>query len=85
VNQEGSDIHVGAWWDWMIRLVAVEAVVLTGWWLWSARGEDFRATWTLFSPYNIGSVLIQWAVVLGVLVAANGWLARRIAENGGDD
>ncbi|NIW37519.1 MAG: hypothetical protein GWN32_13695, partial [Gemmatimonadetes bacterium] len=64
INQEGSDIRIGAWWDWAIRLVAVEAVVLAVWWLWSAQGEDFVATWTLFSPYNVGSVLIQFAVVL---------------------
>jgi NSS family neurotransmitter:Na+ symporter len=75
INQEGSDLRIGAWWDWAIRLVAVEAVVLAVWWLWSARGEDFRATWTLFSPYNIGSVLIQFAVVLVVLLALN----RRLA------
>jgi NSS family neurotransmitter:Na+ symporter len=75
INQEGSDLRIGAWWDWAIRLVAVEAVVLAAWWLWSARGEDFRATWTLFSPYNIGSVLIQFAVVLVVLLALN----RRLA------
>ncbi len=78
INQEGSDIRIGAWWDWAIRLVAVEAVILAVWWLWSARGADFRETWTLFSPYNIGTVLIQWGVVLAVLLAANGWLARTV-------
>lgn len=80
INQAGSDIHIGAWWDWAIRLVAVQAVVLMGWWLWSARGEDLAATWTLFSAYNIGSVLIQWAVVLAVLLALNRWLARSAGE-----
>jgi NSS family neurotransmitter:Na+ symporter len=83
INQEGSDIRIGAWWDWAIRLLALEAVVLTLWWLWSARGDDFTATWTLFSPYNIGSVLIQWAIVLGVLLLANKWLAARVMANGG--
>lgn len=82
INQEGSDIRIGAWWDWAIRLVAVEAVVLAGWWLWSARGEDFRATWTLFSPYNIGSVVIQSGVALAVFMLANRWLARKVAEAG---
>ncbi len=82
INQEGSDIRIGAWWDWAMRLVAVEAVVLAVWWLWSARGDDFAATWTLFSPYNVGSVLIQWAVVLAVLIAANKWLARAVQANG---
>jgi NSS family neurotransmitter:Na+ symporter len=83
INQEGSDIRIGAWWDWAIRLVAVEAVVLAGWWLWSARGEGFTATWTLFSSYNIGSVVIQSAVVLTVLILANRWLARAVAVEDG--
>jgi NSS family neurotransmitter:Na+ symporter len=78
INHEGSDIRVGAWWDWAMRLVAVEAVVLAGWWLWSARGEDFRATWTLFSPYNVGSVVIQFGIVIAVLLALNRWLASTV-------
>ena len=75
INHEGSDVRIGAWWDWAMRLVVVEAVVLMGWWLWSARGSDFASTWTLFSAYNVGSVLIQWGVVLAILLAANRWLA----------
>jgi NSS family neurotransmitter:Na+ symporter len=78
INHEGSDIRVGAWWDWAMRLVAVEAVVLAGWWLWSARGAGFAATWTLFSAYNIGSVVIQFAAVLVALLALNRWLASAV-------
>ena len=78
INHEGSDIRVGAWWDWAMRLVAVEAVLLAVWWLWSARGADFRATWTLFSSYNIGSVLIQFGIVLVALLALNRWLASAV-------
>ena len=82
INQEDSDIHIGPWWDWAMRLVAVEAVFLSVWFLWSARGDDFRATWTLFSPYNVGSVLIQFAIVLVVLLLANRWLAVTVQANG---
>jgi len=78
INHPHSDVRIGAWWDWAIRLVLVEAVVLMGWWLWGARGEDFAATWTLFSPYNVGTVLIQWGVVLVVLVALNGRMVRSV-------
>ena len=81
INHEGSDIHIGAWWDWAMRLVAVEAVVLAVWWLWGARTDDFRETWTLFSPYNVGSVLIQFAIVLVAVVLANNWLAARVQEH----
>ena len=82
INQEGSDIHIGAWWDWAIRLVAVEAVVLAGWWLWSAQQADFKETWTLFSSYNVGSVLIQFAIVIVVLLALNKRIAAAVQRSG---
>jgi NSS family neurotransmitter:Na+ symporter len=78
INTPDSDLRIGAWWDWAIRLVVVEAVVLTVWWLWQARGADLRETWTLFSSFNIGTVLIQWAAVLVVLLLANRWLVARV-------
>jgi neurotransmitter:Na+ symporter, NSS family len=78
INQEGSDIHIGAWWDWAIRLVAFEAVFLASWFLWAARGEDFQSTWTLFSPYNVGSVVIQFAIVAGVFLMLNKKLATAV-------
>lgn len=78
INQEGSDIRIGAWWDWAIRLVALEAVVLAVWMLAGAQGEDFRETWTLFSPYNVGSVVIQFVVLLVVLLFLNKRLAASV-------
>ncbi len=81
INQEGSDIRIGAWWDWAIRLVALEAVFLAVWFLWSARSDDFAATWTLFSPYNVGSVVIQFAIVIVVLLALNGRLASAVTRH----
>jgi len=78
INTPDSDVHIGAWWDWAIRLVLVEAVVLMVWWLVQARGDDFTETWTLFSPYNVGSVVIQFIVVLAVLIGLNRWLAAKV-------
>ena len=54
--------------------------MLTGWFLWSARTDDFRETWTLLSPYNVGAVVIQIAIAIVVLVLANRWLAARVQE-----
>ena len=82
INAEGSDVRVGAWWDWAMRLVVVESIVLMGWWLWSARGADFKATWTLFSSYNVGTVILQWGAVLALLLAGNKWLARLSPRDG---
>ena len=83
INTADSDIHIGAWWDWAIRLVIVEAVVLMVWFLWSARGESFAETWTLFSPYNVGSVIIQAAVAILILWMLNRLITRATLEGSG--
>jgi neurotransmitter:Na+ symporter, NSS family len=81
INTGHSDIHIGAWWDWAIRLVVVQAVVLIGWWLWQVRGEGFAENWTPFATYNIGTVVVQWAVVLAVLIGLNRFLVSRSLRN----
>ncbi|MYF61103.1 MAG: sodium-dependent transporter, partial [Gammaproteobacteria bacterium] len=83
INTGDSDIHIGAWWDWAIRLVIVEAVVLMVWFLWSARGESFAETWTLFSPYNVGSVIIQAAVAILILWMLNRLITRATLDGSG--
>ena len=42
INTRDSDIRVGAWWDWAMRLVAVQAIILVGWWFWRVRAEGSR-------------------------------------------
>lgn len=81
INTPHSDIHIGAWWDWAIRFVLVQAVVLMVWWLVQAQGATAAETWTLFSPFNIGTVIIQWAAVLLVILLANRWLVQRTMES----
>jgi NSS family neurotransmitter:Na+ symporter len=78
VNSSGSDILIGRWWNVVIRLVAVQAVVITVWWLWQAVDTDnLGATFTLFSQFNVGTVLIQWAIALAAFIGLNRWLAAR--------
>ncbi len=71
VNTEHSDIRVGAWWDWIIRLVVVEAVVLVVWWIGQMHGEK------MFSTYGIGTTLLEYAVVLVFFLLANRWMVRK--------
>jgi NSS family neurotransmitter:Na+ symporter len=80
INTGHSDIRIGAWWDWAIRLVVVEAIVLIVWWFWQVKGEGLGATLNPLETFGIGSTLIQWAVVLGILIAANRFLTGRSLE-----
>jgi len=85
INTGHSDIHIGAWWDWAIRLVVVEAVVLIVWWFWQVKGEGLAATLNPFETFGIGSTIVQWAIVLAVLLAANRFLVQKTlrGEDGG--
>ncbi len=78
INHSGSDIRIGAWWDWAMRFVVVQAVVLMVWWLWQARGADPAATWTPFSSFNVGTVIAQWVIVLGAFLLMNRWMVGRV-------
>jgi len=78
INTGHSDIRIGSWWDWAMRLVALEAVVLMVWWLLQARGGSPADTWTPFSPFNVGTVVVQWAIVIAVLLVLNRWMAARL-------
>lgn len=77
INHPGSDLNVGRWWEWAIVLCSVEAVVLMAWWFFQAWGEGWRSAFNPFSAFSIGTVLLQWGLVLIVLWLINPWLARR--------
>lgn len=72
VNTPHADLRIGRWWDWVIRLVVVEAIVLVLWWFYQVWGEP------LFGTYGVGSVVLQWGVAIGVFLAANSWLVKRL-------
>jgi neurotransmitter:Na+ symporter, NSS family len=71
INTPDSDIRIGGWWDWAIRLVVVQALVLIVWWFWQVRTED---AWGAFGWANM---LVQWAIALAFFVVFNGWMVRR--------
>jgi NSS family neurotransmitter:Na+ symporter len=78
VNRRDSDFTIGRWWNAAIVLVLVEALVLLGWWMSQAvSDEGLLATFTPFSSFNVGTVLVQWAIALTVFIALNPLFARR--------
>jgi neurotransmitter:Na+ symporter, NSS family len=77
LNGEGSDLHVGRWWSFVIGVVVpVEAIVLMVWWLWTA-AHDSPDWLGVFSSYSVGTVIVQWAIGLTALILYNRWRMRR--------
>jgi len=74
INTGDQDIRIGAWWDWAIRLIVVEALVLVGWMCWSVRNEP------LWGPLGVGNMFAQWIVVVAVLIALNGVFLRGLKK-----
>ncbi|MGH7504955.1 MAG: sodium-dependent transporter [Longimicrobiales bacterium] len=71
VNTAHSDIHIGGWWDWVIRLVIVEAVALVVWWFWNVRTEP------LWGAFGIGTMLVQFVIAMVAFLALNDWMVRK--------
>ncbi len=81
VNSEGSDIRIGNGWNLVMMLVVVEAIVLMVWSTWQAVDlEDLVATFTPFSTYNVGTVLVQFAISITAFLLLNRWLAARSGQ-----
>lgn len=77
INVATSDVRIGRWWDYVIHLVLVQAVVLMGWWVYQATDlTDLAASFTPFSPFNVGTLVVQWGIAISVFVGLNRWLSR---------
>ncbi|MEJ2185112.1 MAG: sodium-dependent transporter [Gemmatimonadota bacterium] len=78
INQQGADIRIGRWWDWAIRFVVVEAIVLIIWWLFEIGRHD------VWGRYGIANTLVQWAVALAIFLSLNRWMVARTSTTAGD-
>ena len=78
LNHEHSDIRIGKWWDVVITFVVpAEAVLLAAWWLYQSYHWAKEAWLDPFAVDNVGTVIFQFAIVLGTLCLLNRWIAAR--------
>jgi NSS family neurotransmitter:Na+ symporter len=79
LNHPDSDLHVGRWWDIVLGiLVPLQAAVLMIWWLVQSRSWDPAGWLNPFGVETVGTILLQWGVVLAVLIVANRWIVGRL-------
>jgi NSS family neurotransmitter:Na+ symporter len=77
LNHADSDIRIGRWWDIVVGvLVPLQAVILVFWWFYQAQRADPSGWLDPRGLENVGTVLLQWGVVLAALLVANRWLVR---------
>jgi NSS family neurotransmitter:Na+ symporter len=77
VNSAGSDVVIGRWWNAAVWLVTIEALVLLVWWLSQTLSEQgWAESLDPFVPWSLGTILLQFAVVLVLCIAFTRRLAR---------
>jgi len=75
INTAHADIRIGPWWDWAIRLVVLEAIVLIIWWFLNVRTEP------LWAPFGVGNMTAQFVAAIVVLLLLNRWMVDRTAAH----
>jgi len=77
VNSPGSDFTIGRWWNVAMVLVVVEALVLLVWWFsQTLSAEGLVASLDPVRSWSLGTLLLQWAILLAVCLGFNRWLGR---------
>lgn len=71
INGYGSDVQIGKWYNYVIGiLVPLQVVILISWWLISSVSWE-PEWWNPFLMENAGTVIFQWAVVIGFFITFN--------------
>ena len=77
VNSAGSDVRIGRIWNVAIWMVTLEAVILLVWWLSQTISEQgWAASLDPFARWSLGTILLQFAVVLVLCIVFNRRLTR---------
>ncbi len=71
VDVGDQDLRLGRAWEWAIRLVVLEALIMIVWWFWQQRSVPWMAR------EGIGNMVLQWGAAAVVLMLLNRWLVKR--------
>jgi NSS family neurotransmitter:Na+ symporter len=81
LNHENSDIRVGRIWDFVIVVVAPAQMIFLLIWFFYSSWKENPDTWLKpFDPDNLlnaGTMVVQWALVLALLILANKWIVNK--------
>ncbi len=72
-----DDWQIGKWWVLVVNyFIPVAAVTLLAWWLADSVSERW---YDPFESASLMTVLAQWAVILGLFILGNRWIAARMS------
>ncbi len=76
-----SDIKIGKYFNFTVRLFPVLLTIVIGWWFYQATTWNPTNWWNPFIVDSLGTVILQVAVTGLVFFLANNWLANKIGKS----
>ena len=83
INIDASHMALGRWWSIIITyILPIEVIVLLGWWMYQSAFVFAPDSWyDPLSAFSVTTVILQWALVLGMLIVLNGRMSRNTKLN----
>lgn len=78
IINKSSDIYVGKWFNFCVRLFPVLLAIVVGWWFYQSITWNPDNWWNPLGIDSVGTVIVQWVVVGLAFYLANDWLAKWI-------
>ncbi len=86
INTPYEPSPVGRWYSFVMKyVIPLEFLALMIWWFYQAVAVyDPEGWWNPFHTYSLGTTLVQWGLLIGVLILLNRWWASRVGAKGGN-
>jgi len=75
---ETSDLHIGGWWTFLIRIIPLMFVVIFGWWVMQSIEWYPDDWWHPFEVFSTGTMVFQWVILFIICYALNNFFAKNV-------
>ncbi|MGB4704235.1 MAG: sodium-dependent transporter [Candidatus Saccharicenans sp.] len=77
----GAELRLGRWWTVILKYISpLIFLTVTGWWFYQAITWDKTSWWHPFKTSSVGTILLQWLILLVLVLLINKQLARRTGK-----
>jgi len=80
INLDGADFQIGKWWSVCVRMFPVLFSIIVGWWIWQSITWYPENWWDPFEVFSVGTIIVQFIIVIAISVATNNWLAKKVGK-----
>lgn len=78
-SNRGSDIQIGKWWEYLVKWVAPLSIIcVLGWWFLQTCLLYPKTCWNPTEFYGVGTILLQWSILLLIIIALKGKIEKRL-------